>query len=155
MKLLHLLFAGFLALCSTLAMAQGLIDINTASAEAMSKSLKGIGAKKAAAIVQYREAHGPFQSVDDLSKVPGIKSKTVEKIKPLVTVDGTSAASTVPQMKGPSNPTLPSDAPATLNTPANAGMPAAPRELKGPSNPTLLKEPPQLKGPANPQPQPQ
>ena len=153
MKLLQLLLAGVLTLCTSLVLAQGMIDLNTASAEELSKGIKGIGAKKAAAIVKYREVHGPFQSVDELSKVPGIKAKTVEQIKPVVTVGGTAAPSALPQIKGPANPALPSATPATVNSPANPAIPTAPRPLKGPSNATLLQEPPPLKSPANPQPQ--
>ena len=90
MKLLHALFVVALTLFSTMAFAEA-IDINTATAEQLEKGVKGIGPKKAADIVKYREANGPFQSVDDLSKVSGIKGKTLEKIKPLVTVGGARA----------------------------------------------------------------
>ena len=56
---------------------QGKLDINTASATELT-GLKHIGAKKAAAIVAYRNANGSFKSVDDLSKVKGISQKIVE-----------------------------------------------------------------------------
>jgi competence protein ComEA len=59
------------------AFAQGMIDLNTASAEAL-MALKGIGQSKAAAIVKYRELNGPFQSLTDLTKVPGIGSKVLK-----------------------------------------------------------------------------
>lgn len=60
------------------------ININTASAEQLSL-LNGIGAAKAAAIINYREQHGPFASIDDLSKVSGIGPATVEKNRHLLT----------------------------------------------------------------------
>ena len=41
------------------------VDINTATREALA-GVNGIGEVLAAAIVEYRDAHGPFQSVDDL-----------------------------------------------------------------------------------------
>lgn len=55
------------------------VDINTADASVLDKSLTGIGAKTAKAIVEYRTKNGPFKSVNDLSKVKGVSKKTVEK----------------------------------------------------------------------------
>lgn len=46
------------------------INLNTADANALSKSMKGIGAKRAEAIVKYRETNGAYKSVEDLSMVP-------------------------------------------------------------------------------------
>ena len=53
------------------------VDINKASAEEISESLKGVGAKKAEAIVKYRKANGAFSSIDDLMNVKGIGEKTL------------------------------------------------------------------------------
>ncbi len=55
------------------------LDINSASASMLADAINGIGDKKAQAIVQYRNTHGPFTSVDDLVSVKGIGPKTVEK----------------------------------------------------------------------------
>ena len=55
------------------------VNINTASAEVIAKSLQNIGLKKAEAIVKYREANGEFTSVAQLSSVKGIGEKTLEK----------------------------------------------------------------------------
>jgi len=55
-----------------------IVDVNTADAETISAELKGIGLSKAAAIVEYREAHGPFKSLDDLMQVKGIGPRTIE-----------------------------------------------------------------------------
>nr|WP_319784304.1 ComEA family DNA-binding protein [Oceanisphaera sp. IT1-181] len=60
------------------------ININTASAEQLTL-LSGIGTAKATAIVAYREQHGPFGSVDDLTKVSGIGAATIEKNRHLLT----------------------------------------------------------------------
>lgn len=56
------------------------VNINTATAQQLS-SLSGIGPKKAQAIIEYRKAHGPFKSINDLIKVKGIGPKMVEKLK--------------------------------------------------------------------------
>ena len=55
------------------------ININLADAETLTRELKGIGATKAKAIVAYREAHGPFTTVDELLEVKGIGAATLEK----------------------------------------------------------------------------
>lgn len=57
----------------------GPVDINTADAAALASAMNGVGEKKAATIVAYRETHGPFQRVEDLSNVKGIGASTVEK----------------------------------------------------------------------------
>ncbi len=57
----------------------GQVNVNTADAETISAELNGVGLSKAKAIVEYREKHGPFRSVDDLSLVKGIGERTVEK----------------------------------------------------------------------------
>ena len=63
----------------------GLININTADATAF-EALNGIGEVLAAAIVTYRDEHGPFTSVDQLEDVPGIGPSTLEEIRSQVTV---------------------------------------------------------------------
>ncbi len=55
------------------------ININTADVEALS-TLKGIGAKKAAAIVAYREQQGKFKTLNQLAKVKGIGNKMIERV---------------------------------------------------------------------------
>ena len=57
------------------------IDINTASAELIAKNLMGIGPSKAAAIVKFREANGPYEKITDLSQVKGIGKKTLDANK--------------------------------------------------------------------------
>ncbi len=55
------------------------VDINNASVKELS-TLKGVGAKKAKAIVEYRTKHC-FKSIEDLTKVKGIGKKIIEKNK--------------------------------------------------------------------------
>ena len=55
------------------------LNINTASASEIQKALIGIGAKKAEAIVQYREKHGNFTMAEQLLEVQGIGKATLEK----------------------------------------------------------------------------
>jgi competence protein ComEA len=56
----------------------GPVDVNTADAATLSAELQGVGMSKALAIVEYREANGPFKSPDDLVLVKGIGERTVE-----------------------------------------------------------------------------
>jgi competence protein ComEA len=63
----------------------GPINVNVASAEEL-EELPGIGPTLAAAIVEDRERNGPFTSVDDLNRVPGIGDGRLAPIRELVTV---------------------------------------------------------------------
>ncbi len=55
------------------------VNVNTATAEEISTLLKGVGIKKAQAIVEYRQQHGAFETQEDLTKVKGIGEATVSK----------------------------------------------------------------------------
>jgi competence protein ComEA len=74
------------------------VNINTADAETIAKSLDGIGLAKAKAIVSYREEHGPFKSVDDLAQVSGIGQATLQKNHDaiLLSSEGTKAETAAP-----------------------------------------------------------
>ena len=64
------ILAALLSLSLSLSAAQA-VNINTASkAELM--SVRGIGEKRAEAIIAYRDQNGPFKSVDDLESVQGV-----------------------------------------------------------------------------------
>lgn len=67
------------------AVKNGTININTASAEELD-ALPGIGPALAGRIVAYRQQHGPFASVEELSNVSGISPKMVETLRPLISV---------------------------------------------------------------------
>ena len=63
------------------------LNVNTAGTAAL-EELPGIGPALAAAIVEHRQSHGPFASVDELVEVSGIGPAKLERIRPLATVDG-------------------------------------------------------------------
>ena len=62
-----------------------LININTAGSEEL-QQISGIGPVTAEKIIQYREENGVFDSVEDITNVSGIGEKTLEKMKPQITV---------------------------------------------------------------------
>ena len=65
--------------------ATTLVNVNTATAEQL-ETLPGIGEVLAATILQYREEHGPFTSIDQLLDVSGIGEVTLEELRDLVTI---------------------------------------------------------------------
>lgn len=62
-----------------------LIDINTADAERLDE-LPQVGPSTAEAIIEHRQANGPFNTVEELEDVTGIGPATLEEIKPFATV---------------------------------------------------------------------
>jgi competence protein ComEA len=84
----RLLLAFALALCSSAALAA--LNLNTATKEELI-ALSGIGPAKAQAILDYRNAHGAFKSVEELKDVKGIGAKRFEKLKGELTIVGTPA----------------------------------------------------------------
>jgi competence protein ComEA len=62
-----------------------ILNINNASIEQLEK-IKGIGAKKAQAIIEYRLKNGDFTTIEDLGNVKGIGSKFIDKNKALMSV---------------------------------------------------------------------
>jgi len=55
------------------------VNVNKASATRIAAAMKGVGLKTASAIVAYRQANGPFKSIDELAEVKGIGMATVRK----------------------------------------------------------------------------
>ncbi|WP_306415942.1 ComEA family DNA-binding protein [Xanthomonas citri] len=78
-------------LLSSNAYALDKVDINTASAEELDKVLVNVGRSKAEAIVEHRQANGPFKSAEELALVKGIGLKTVERNRDLIEVGATMA----------------------------------------------------------------
>ena len=61
------------------------VDINAAAASDL-EAVPGIGKSLAARIVAFRDKNGAFASVDDLLKVQGIGEKSLQKLRPYLTV---------------------------------------------------------------------
>ncbi len=86
MKMLRSLL---LLVCLTLPaflLAAGNVNINTADKETLVTMVKGIGEKKAEAIIAYRQENGPFESIDDLANVKGIGESTIEANRTILSV---------------------------------------------------------------------
>jgi competence protein ComEA len=79
--LLTLLATSMLA---SLAWAAEPVNVNTASAEEIAEGLNGVGLSKAALIVEYRKANGPFIHADELVNVKGIGVRTIDKNKDMI-----------------------------------------------------------------------
>ncbi|MDE6621953.1 MAG: helix-hairpin-helix domain-containing protein [Lachnospiraceae bacterium] len=73
------------AIQETSAKTSGLVNINTATLAELT-SVSGIGESRAQAIIDYREQHGSFGSIEDIKKVDGIKDGLFSKIKDKITI---------------------------------------------------------------------
>ena len=107
--------------------ASAAVNLNTADASEL-ESLPGIGASKAAAIVQYRTEHGPFKSVDELDNVAGIGPATLANLRDLVALGGDAGAgapapTTTAPTTTPPTPTASTTTASTAAAPPPAGCP--------------------------------
>jgi competence protein ComEA len=82
--LLLICFAGTSFIPVAMA-SDGKININSATVEELTQ-LQKVGPKTAERIVAYRDANGPFKTVDDLKNVKGIGDKILELNKDRLTV---------------------------------------------------------------------
>jgi len=84
------------------------VDINTADVYTLQRMLDGVGEKKARAIVKFREEHGPYKTVYDLSQVFGIGEKIIEANKDRIVVNepqgATAPATSTPPPVTPAGP---------------------------------------------------
>ncbi len=92
---IHIVFAAALSLLFAVqAMAAEKVNINTADAAALDRVLIGVGPAKAAAIIEYRKANGPFKSAEELAMVKGIGLSTIEQNRDRIELrTGTTPAS--------------------------------------------------------------
>ena len=63
------------------------VNINRASAARIAAAMKGVGLKTASAIVAYRQANGPFKSIDELAEVKGIGMATLSKNERVIVLE--------------------------------------------------------------------
>jgi competence protein ComEA len=80
----HLLFISLLSI-NAAGFAAGPVDINSADKEAL-MAVKGVGERRAEAIISYREKNGPFSSVEDLMEVEGIGQSTLDANRDILVV---------------------------------------------------------------------
>ncbi len=85
--LIRAYFLGFfLIFASSGAYAVDKIDLNTATVSQL-QTVKGIGPKLAASIVQYRTEHKGFKTLDELKSVRGVGSKNFDRFKEQLTIN--------------------------------------------------------------------
>jgi competence protein ComEA len=97
MRIARTLALGIVLSAPLTALASGAVDINSADAETLAAAMDGIGLARAQAIVDYRQANGPFRSVDDLAAVKGVGDKTLERNRDRLTVGAERSAGSVKQ----------------------------------------------------------
>jgi len=78
--MLRLLIISLLIFSASLVAAEP-VNINHANVQELADNLKGVGPKKAQAIIEHREENGPFYTTEELMDVKGIGPKTLEKNK--------------------------------------------------------------------------
>ena len=89
--------AGLLVLAAPPALAegaaklQGVVNVNTASADQL-ELLPGIGASRAKAVIAARESRGGFRKLDDLLEVKGIGAAGLDRMRPFVRLTGKTTA---------------------------------------------------------------
>jgi competence protein ComEA len=111
----RILLAIVMLLVSSVALAA--VNINMAT-QAELEALNGIGPVKAKAIIDYRNANGPFRTPEDIMKVKGIKEGEFGKIRSDITVTGATSVPAAPQKSAEKaapakTPEPPKSAPAT------------------------------------------
>lgn len=67
--------------------SQQVVNVNAADAETLSVMLKGIGLRKAQAIVAHREQYGQFKTLSELTDVKGIGTGTVAQNEAVIVLD--------------------------------------------------------------------
>ena len=64
--------------------AEAPVNINLATAESLAEALEGVGLAKATRIIEYREAYGPFEQIEELASVQGIGQATIDKNRDVI-----------------------------------------------------------------------
>jgi competence protein ComEA len=63
------------------------VNINSADASTLAQTLKGVGKSRAEEIVRYREAYGPFYSMEDLLEVRGVGKSILNNNRKRITLE--------------------------------------------------------------------
>ncbi len=77
----------FILVLIGIAADSGVVNVNTASAAEL-QFLPRVGPALAGRILEFREANGPFETVDELVAVKGIGDTSLEHLRPFVTTSG-------------------------------------------------------------------
>lgn len=77
------------------------MNINTATAAQLTE-LKGIGGKKAQAIIEWRKANGPFTDVAQLTEIKGIGPNTLKRMNTTLTLGEPGKSTSAINTKSPS-----------------------------------------------------
>lgn len=85
METIRIILLSLLLSLSLPLSAAGMVNINTADRDTL-MTIKGVGEKRAEAIITYRKEHGRFDSVEDLMRVDGIGQATVDSNREALTV---------------------------------------------------------------------
>ena len=81
------LFLVLVMLVAFSGVAVAAVNINTATKEELT-SINGVGEKRAQDIIDYRTKNGPFKTVDDLEKIPGVGPGLMKRIRSQVSTSG-------------------------------------------------------------------
>lgn len=133
------ILAIFVAFFASITMAYAAVNLNTATKGELI-TLDGIGEVKAQAIIDYRTKNGPFKSMADVDKVPGIGEGTLKKIDKEVSLSGKTTvaakADAKPAVKAEAKPAPAAPAPVAKaemkkdDAPAKAEKAAAPAKTE-------------------------
>ncbi|HUS25472.1 MAG TPA: helix-hairpin-helix domain-containing protein [Candidatus Binatia bacterium] len=83
------LLGVLLALTGLSPEARSSVDVNSADAPSLD-ALPGVGAQEAQAIVAWRDKNGPFTSIDEIEKVPGVSRRSIQNVRGDLSLGGQS-----------------------------------------------------------------
>lgn len=96
-------FAASFAAADAAAETTGVVNINTADADQL-QLLPRVGPALAGRIIEYREANGPFRTIDEIVAVKGIGDNSLEKLEPYLATSGATTLTekvSLPRSKKP------------------------------------------------------